>query len=131
MEKNISQMFLECSCIPKKLIDDIEHFLRHADMKHAEESLKLLTPEQLDMFYKLNKVYKQSSQTKEEADHYTAQILISLVPTKQSEKLQDIRRFLKKCECPHSATFDYRHTGSFHNYSSVKKFFENLGMKIE
>ena len=131
MEKNVRQMYLECACLPHNLISDLNHFLRYADKKHAEESLKLLTPEQLDMFYKLNEMYKQSTSSEEEAENYTAQILTSLVPIKESQKLQDIRRFLEKCECPYTSGTNYRHTGAFQNFKSLTAFFKNLGMKIE
>ncbi len=130
MEKNIRQMYLECSCLPRKLVYDIGHFFEYAEQILAEKSFKQLSLEQLDMFSKLDEIYKQSSTLKEDADRYHNQILLSLVPSIESQKLQEIRKYLEKCECPFMG-IDYKHTGSFHNYPSVKKFFENLGMKIE
>ena len=131
MDKNVKQMYIECGCIPKRLLIDIDSFFEYAEQNLAEKAFKQLSLDQIDMFYKLDELYKQSSATEKQAERYHNQVLLSLVPSEESKKLQDIKNFLLKCECPYTSGTNYRHPGTFHNFESLTAFFKNLGMKIE
>lgn len=126
MEKQLKDMYLECSCLPHPLIKDINYFFDIIDVKHAEGLVGKLTLEQIEVFNKLNEIYKSVSKDKAEAKKYEVQILLSIYPTSEHLKLQAIRDYIQKCECPSNVGWKYQDFGSFHNFKSMKNFLSKM-----